>query len=949
MDLPGSKDCSPWRQWQMTGPNAPYGVTHLHALDGGLRSWWSNYAEALLSRGISATSLGVIDADAGYIVDQCLFGAGEPGSGAWPETRERSGVVMGSVQSGKTASMLAVTAKALDRGVDAVVVLAGTRTALWLQTLDRLVDQLDTWEGAWSRRILLPNRSILEMDVPSTDLETLYSPQKPRVKKALARRIPIIAVVMKNVFHLERTALTLHQHVFPLAAERNSPFHLVVIDDEADDASVVDAAAEARLAALASDTKQVPRRIADLWESRATPGETIHPNVFTTYVAYTATPQANFLQDPANPLAPRDFAVSLRTPGATGPLVPRSASFMDPMGLRSWYTGGEVFYKALGGVPLCRTDDEADSVLGDALRCFIVGSAVRLWRDPARIGPGSAVVRTFGTSAEAAARFSSVASMLVHPSAGKEDHFDVAAQVLAWADGSDPRAARGRIDAGERRLPVGGIARQMAEEPEKWKSWLDEFSRSAKACRNEWGLPTTADVPGRAEWPDVERLILEEVIPGTRIAVINSDESADDRPDFEPRRCESGWGPPPNHSSIFVSGNVMARGLTLEGLTTTLFTRRSDAPLADTQMQMQRWFGYRGGFIELCRVFMTPLQLDLFTRYHEADEALRRDIMSAMDGPHGAARALTVLQGYNFAATGKIANLTGSSLWPGPTPFLRYMNSAHDDVPNARLVAEYFSDWGYTVVKAKDGRELGLIMASDLDLVATAELLDGLRYTAHGPGVDGSEAARWGSVANHLGLLASDPEFPLYRAPLVAGELDLEKDSPYWIAAYLRLWSACLVRHSPGFLTTDSPNGPWSLVDLGERATAQPRFRVGLRFGRGPVVSGPLAALGHPVRSMDRDVTSNGTLASTWGARGAASRKGSPDRYPGDEYFDYFARGESVPAPVAWGSARPPGEPGLLLLHPIHREHDGCSLAFGMSIPLGGPDQVAALPSVATS
>jgi hypothetical protein len=41
---------------------------------------------------------------------------------------------MGSVQSGKTASMLGVSALAIDNGIDIIVVLAGTRLSLWRQT-----------------------------------------------------------------------------------------------------------------------------------------------------------------------------------------------------------------------------------------------------------------------------------------------------------------------------------------------------------------------------------------------------------------------------------------------------------------------------------------------------------------------------------------------------------------------------------------------------------------------------------------------------------------------------------------------------------------------------------------------------------------------------------------------------------------------------------------------
>lgn len=927
----------------MTGTSAPYGVTHLKSPAGQSQTWWSNYAHVLAESGISSTSLKVIDADSDYIVEECVLRGGVSQLDGWPESRERSGIVMGAVQSGKTASMLAVIAKALDRGVNAAVILAGTRTTLWLQTLARTAQQLDTWDSAWSRRILIPSRAILLNGGPAADLETLYALQKPRVKKALENRIPIIAVVMKNVFHLERASMTLHKTVYPLASNRSSPFHLLVIDDEADDSSILDAVAEARAGTSNSETKQVPRRIADLWETRLTPGETSHSNLYATYVAYTATPQANFLQDPQNPLAARDFAVSLRTPGPDGSPDARSSSYRDPTGLRAWYMGGGMFYKTLSSVPLCRTDDSDEDILGNALRCFLVGSAVRLWRDPDRIGPATAPTESYSTASEATEGFSHVTSMLIHPSSGKDDHFDMAARVLAWADGSGPSEARVWLDRGQRELDVDGIERQLREEPEKWQYWIEEFSRAAEICQNELSLPTRARVPDLSEWSEIRRLILEEVVPGTRLAVINSDEAADDRPDFEPRRQDSGgWGPPPNHSTIFVSGNVMARGLTLEGLTTTLFTRASDTPLADTQTQMQRWFGYRGRFIELCRVFLTSHQLDLFSRYHEADEALRRDILSAMNAPGGAAHALTVLQGYNFAATGKIANLRSSSLWPGATPFVRHMNTPDEDTTNAETVATYFRDKGFSVVQTRDGHELGLVLEEDLDLLSTADLLDKCRYAAHGPGTRGPEAARWSSVSNHLNLLSADAAFPLYRAPGIGGGVDLANDSPYWIAAYLRLWHACLARNVPGFTTTDPPYGPWSLVDLGKRAESRPRFRIGLRFGSGPEVTGPLAAIGYPVRSLRREVTSAGSLASAWGARGAATQRDFASRYPGDEYFDYFARAETVPTSTSWGRARPPGEPGLLLFHPIDRGDTRCSLALGMSIPLGGPDQVAA-------
>src|SRR5262249_15053570 len=131
-------------------------------------------------------------------------------------------------------------------------------------------------------------------------------------------------------------------------------------------------------------------------------------------------------------------------------------------------------------------------------------------------------------------------------------------------------------------------------------------------------------------------------------------------------------------------------GLTLEGLTTTLFLRTSEDPYADTQMQMQRWFGYRGEDVELCRVFLPEEQLDLFRAYHDDDEALRQTIVAAMNDAAADATAPFVLQGLDFSATGKLTNISNVPLCPGAAPFVRSVNSGMQADPNAELVARTF-------------------------------------------------------------------------------------------------------------------------------------------------------------------------------------------------------------------------------------------------------------------
>ncbi|WP_286930716.1 MULTISPECIES: Z1 domain-containing protein [Aeromicrobium] len=912
--------------------NAPHGMVRIFRPTGSVSepSWWETYATHL--GGINATSRGVIEEDAEFIVDRGVFGVGDPADGQWPSSRERSGLVMGAVQSGKTASMMAVTAKALDRGVDAVVILAGTRTALWKQTHERATDQLAFATNAHKRRLLVPRT--IPADPPDVDIDLLYQIGAPAaLTLALKQNKPILAIVMKNWAHLQRLAKVMRD-VYAGASARDKPFHVLVIDDEADDSSVVDASAEA--ASPTAEPKQVPRRIVDIWEDRAHPGETVNSNVFATYLAYTATPHANFLQDDQNPLAPRDFVASLRTAGAEGIPEIRTPTYRVPEGIKDWYTGGDTYYKTLSSVPLCIPTDQIapNEQVPEAVRAFLVASAVRLMRVPNRLGPRDAKEATFVSLEDAKQQLPAVASMLIHPSSGMDDHFRVAQELLRWSAGAVEDADGDDVDTRiDRQLGSAGIEQDMAAQPERWLHWLGEYSKAATAVV---AMPGAGDrpVPQLDEWRSVQSLILSQILPATSVRVINSHEDADDRPQYSPsHEVDETWRAPQNLSTIFISGNVMSRGLTLEGLTTTLFTRRAGIPFADTQMQMQRWFGYRGSYIDLCRVFMPQDVLGNFVSYHEDDEALRLDVLARMES-NNALPDISVLQGRTYLATGKIANLRGQPLFPGPKPFITHMNAPGHDDANARLVAELFAVDPINV--GSGARPRGLMRGTPMSLLEAADVLDELCYADHGPGRDGPEGERWRSAENYA-QLGADPVVPLFRAPSVQEGRDLGAKSPYWVAAYLRFWHACLIRRVPSVVTTDEPPTRWDLVDLRTKRSEQPKFWVGLRFGDGSIVTdGPLAALAGPVRAMKRQVAGN-ELRATWGSRG----RGEDGEIRGDDQFDYRARHRA--ANITPSGDRKAGEDGLILFHPIERSDGSVTTAVGLSIPLGGPDQMRAM------
>lgn len=75
---------------------------------------------------------------------------------------------------------------------------------------------------------------------------------------------------------------------------------------------------------------------------------------------------------------------------------------------------------------------------------------------------------------------------------------------------------------------------------------------------------------------------------------------------------------------LVIGGNVLARGLTLEGLMVSLFMRTSSQ--YDTLMQMGRWFGYRRGFEDLPRIWMEDSVRNSFFQLATVEEEIRRDI-----------------------------------------------------------------------------------------------------------------------------------------------------------------------------------------------------------------------------------------------------------------------------------------------------------------------------------
>jgi hypothetical protein len=198
-----------------------------------------------------------------------------------PSIRTR-GLVLGFVQSGKTANFTASIAKAADAGYRLFIVLSGVHNSLRRQTQLRVDEQLV--ERRPARWVGLTDEH-RDFGKPVRALPLLASPD-----------LRLVAVVKKNVSRLTNLRDWLRE------AERHGGLDscpIMIIDDEADQASP-NAAKNPEL-----DRTRINERITELLDL---------PRV--AYVGYTATPFANVLVNPADTgdIYPRSFIYSLPKP-----------------------------------------------------------------------------------------------------------------------------------------------------------------------------------------------------------------------------------------------------------------------------------------------------------------------------------------------------------------------------------------------------------------------------------------------------------------------------------------------------------------------------------------------------------------------------------------------------------------------------------------------------------
>lgn len=515
---------------------------------------WLTYKQLLLKNGLPPKVIDVMDES----TDKILEFVGDPHrDGTW----KRRGLAIGDVQSGKTATYLALLNKAADVGYNLIIVLAGGTESLRQQTQVR-VDE--GFIGRDSRLNLTTPGNALRKDkyvgvgtfdksyVRAQGMTTAFSDFRKKSNEVINFSIdevtstPHIFVLKKNKSVLDAVYEWLSQQ--PNAGGKlNMP--MLLLDDESDYASV-----NTKDETNPTVINKAIRRILDLSNK-------------SSYLAFTATPFANIFidHDVENDLFPSDYIFALESPtnyvGAVRTFGSSENAERDNL---------IELYDAQFHFPFSHKSTlEVGSLpesLREALRVFAIANAIRDLR-------GDKDGR----------------SMLINVSRYKR----VQSQIYDLVD-AEFSALRNSIELHS--MSHGGGQRN---------SDMSLISETFAKYFADAGF----------EWNEVA-MTLTASVKDVRVQIFNSDR--DRKLDLE----QTSWDQP--RRLIAVGGDVLSRGLTLDGLMTSYFYRRAGA--SDTLLQMGRWFGYRDGYEDLCKLWIDPGVAADYRFVHESVEELRDDL-----------------------------------------------------------------------------------------------------------------------------------------------------------------------------------------------------------------------------------------------------------------------------------------------------------------------------------
>ncbi len=488
------------------------------------------------------------------------------------------GLVVGNVQSGKTANMAALISMAADHGFNMFIVLSGTIENLRIQTLNRLLKDLnrDGCNLSW-------------MGIPHPSLKCGFENKAQNMNYNVTSHNRYLTVCLKNSTRLKDLIQWLHE-------DKNSAaqMKILVIDDESDQAGIntkdVDKEERTRINEL------IVNLVANLNEK----GEATD-SLFKAmnYIGYTATPYANVLNEAGiESLYPRNFVSTLQV----------SKTYFGPQQIFGDRNSGD--YKGLNIVREISLEDvrEIKSIhngtgsfvpksFEDAIAWFLCCVAVRRMqgaKDPV--------------------------SMLVHTSQITNHHQMINDLIENWfCRTSDYIIEKCKV-----------VWEQETEEFTKEDLFENYpgFAVDRKSINDYPCFDEIKDTILQLLDAGVERIALDEdkkltYKRGIHLCIDNCKSSGIKADGTYLRLAYPNASNNPGFATAFivVGGATLSRGLTIKGLVSTYFLRSTKQ--GDTLMQMGRWFGYRRGYELLQRIWITDNALHQFEFLADLDSELR--------------------------------------------------------------------------------------------------------------------------------------------------------------------------------------------------------------------------------------------------------------------------------------------------------------------------------------
>lgn len=470
---------------------------------------------------------------------------------------QRRGLVVGDVQSGKTANYISVINKAADAGYKIIVLLTGTIEKLRKQTQIRIDEGFIGKASDNSQSIVGVGK--YDNTIVPLFFTTIYDDFKSTSTRLLGISLDnmtnaCVLVVKKNVSVLRN----LNQWIKNQNLRGGNLIvdnSLLVIDDEADNASI-----------NTNDEDKLPTKINEQIRTL------LKLFTRTSYLGFTATPYANIFIDPyvqenemlADDLFPRDYIYCLDAPS-------NYIGARDIFGTNAKYsymvqeiTDAEDYYPQKHKIDFCV--DALSPSLETALYEFYLANVIRDIRGD----------------------ITAHRSMLINIS-----RFVNVQRQLGEMVNRHLKIVKENIRVNSK-LPVNIAIKNntIRKLKEVYETEYKDVSIS---------------------WEEIQANLIRAIEP-IQVFVINSGQN---ELDYEANET---YG----LRAICIGGLTLSRGLTLEGLIISYFYRNSK--IYDTLMQMGRWFGYRGGYEDICRIWMSEESSNWYGEISDATDELRLSI-----------------------------------------------------------------------------------------------------------------------------------------------------------------------------------------------------------------------------------------------------------------------------------------------------------------------------------